>query len=409
MFQCRPRSQSVEDEIEPPYFLVKNVTLVGSFFVTNGSMVVDTTATQLPSLVVGDLVQFLSQAGIFYEVMAITATTITLTTPYSGVTANTGAFKEVPAPVTFAFIYSTSPLDTGGFPTTVPPVPPGPGARKVELTYLDSTGAGPFTITTSIPNPIGLAPGSLDIAVIESLVITSTGSFKNSVGQITLAEVASTITELGPPTNPTSEDFKRLIDKAQMLITRHLVYLPPSYFALAQQGASRPQLKGDFFVTTGQKHVPTTADQTAVLAPGHIIQFASQLTTNVPLGTVDVFYTIEAVGPKSLTLTQPYTGIDENFTGNGNVNSNAGTMGNLGVEVQRKATGAMLIDPSPAAPPTNDELKVLLGQFVQPATVGPPPDMLSLPAPTVLSSLFTQTLQLALAGVPIKPEPIAFI
>jgi hypothetical protein len=112
-----------------------------------------------------------------------------------------------------------------------------------------------------------------------------------------------------------------------------------------------------------------------------------------------------------VTLTTPYTGIDENFTGNGNVNSNAGTMGNLGVEVQRKATGATLIDPSPATPPTDDELKVLLGQFVQPngATVGPPPDMLSLPAPTVLSSLFTQTLQLALAGVPVVSQPIAFI
>jgi hypothetical protein len=35
--------------------------------------------------------------------------------------------------------------------------------------------------------------------------------------------------------------------------------------------------------------------------------------------------------------------------------------------------------------------------------------MLSLPAPTFLSDLYTQTIQLALAGVPVTPEPIAFI
>jgi hypothetical protein len=408
IFPCRPRPT---DELEPPYALARSVTLPGSFSVTNGSMVVPTTATQVPSLSVGDEIQFLAQQGVPYEVAIVTPTTVTLTSAYSGASGDTGAFKEVPDPAVLAAIFSTSPLDTAGVATT-PPIPAGPGGRTVDLTYTDSTGAGPFTVGVTLtgkrPATVTLAGGSIDIAAVESIVVTSTGGFDNSVGQITLVELSAPLASL--PTTPTPTDFKRFTDAAQLTITRALVYAPPSYSALAAQGASTPQLEGDFFVTTGQQHVPTSVDQTGALFVGEVIQFASQPTTNSPLGTVDVFYTIEAVGPKSVTLTTPYTGVDENFTGSGNTNSNRGTMGNLGSEVQKKATAATVIGPSLlVAPPTDAALSVLLGQFVQPATVGPPPAMLSLPAPTFLSDLYTQTIQLALAGVPVTPEPIAFI
>jgi hypothetical protein len=414
IFPCRYRPT---DELEPPYTLARTVTLPGSFFVATGSAVVLTALSQAASLSIGDLIQFLSQHGVFYEVMTITATTITLTAAYDGVSANTEAFKEVPAPVVLAAIFSTSPLDTDGVAVTDPPILAGPGAQTVDLTYTDSTGAGPFTVVVSLtgkrPAAVTLAGGSIDIAAIVSMVVTSTGSFNNSVGQITLVELSEPLAPFSA--RPTQTEFKRLTDVAQMSIARPLVYLPPSFFALAQQGASTPALEGDFIVTTGQKYVGTSADQTGTLVAGNVIQFASQPAIYSPLGTVDVFYTIEAVGPKSVTLTTPYTGIEDGFTGQENlgVNSSRGTKGNVSSEVQKKATAARLIDPSPATAPTNNQLSVLLGQFVAPATAGPPPAPpgapATIPTPTFLSDLFTQTLQLALAGVPITPAPIAFI
>jgi hypothetical protein len=415
IFQCRPRSQIVD--IDPPYPLTRNVSLVGSFFVSEGSTFVPTTATQVPSLSVGDSIQFLSQPGIFYTVAAITPTDITLTGAYTGTTANTEAFKEEPAPVVLAGIFSTSPLDTDGVGVTAPPIPAGPGARTIDLTYMDSTGAGPFTVSVSLtgkrPAPVTLDPGSVDIAEVVSMVITSTGGFGNSVGQLTLVELSEPLAPF--PESPTLADFRRLTDETQLTIIRHLVYMPPSYFALAQQSTSQPELEGDFFVTTGSRRVATSADQTAALAPGNVIQFASQLTTNSPLGTVDVFYTVDAVGPRAITLTTPYTGLDDNFTGSENlgVNSERGTKGNVGSQVQNKATGARLVEPSPAAPPSDGQLSVLVGQFVAPAVAMPPPSPPLSPAtilpPTFLSDLFTQTLQLALAGVPITPEPIMIV
>jgi hypothetical protein len=421
IFPCRPRP---DNEIEPPYAFTTTKTLPGSFFVVNGLATVPTTLTQVPSLVGGDSIQFLAQQGTFYEVLTVTATTITLTAAYTGVSANTEAFKEVPAPVVLAAIFSTSPLDTAEVTAGTPSIsliPAGPGARTIDLTYTDSLGAGPFTVNVDLtgkrPAVVVLDGGSIDIAVVESMVVTSTGSFDNTVGQLTLVELSEPLAPF--PAIPTTTDFKRLTDTAQITIARHLVYMPPSYFALAQQGASTPQLEGDFIVTTGQTHVPTTVDQSVgpALAAGNVIQFASQPAIYSPLGTVDVFYTIAAVGPKSVTLTTPYTGIEDGFTGQENlgVNSSRGTKGNVGSEVQKKATAARLV--GAAAPPTDDQLSAPLGRFVNPGIAGPPPGppltpttmVPAMTAPNFLSDLFTQTLQIALAGVPITPEPITFL
>lgn len=420
-FPCHPITST--PPVLPGYPLRRTVTLAGSFFVTNGSATVPTTATQMPALVAGNVVQFLSQQGVFYTVSgapAPTATTVTLTTPYTGTTGNTGAFKEVAAPVTIAAIYSTSPLDTAGVGTVTPAVTVGPGARTISLTYTDSLGAGPFTVTTSLlgkrPAPLVLAGGSIDIAVITGMFVASTGAFTNSVGQITLVELSTA--PPGLPANPTRLDLQRITDEGQLLIDRALAYLPPSYFALAQQGASSPQLAGDFIVTTGSKDVPTTVDQTATLAAGNIIQFASQLQTYTPFGAVDVRYTVAAVtapptpGSRGLvTLTSPYTGLDDNNTGGG-PNTNAGTKGNLGTEVIKKPTGAQKVDPPSAAAPSNAQLSGPLGQFVALEVAAPPPNPplspATVPAPIFLSDLFTQTLRLALA-VPVTPRAITFV
>ncbi len=398
-----------------PYPLRKTTTLPGSFFVTNGSTVVPTTESQLPSLVINDFIQFLSQQGVFYKITSVGATSIGITPAYTGVTGNTGAFKEVAAPAVLAAFYSTSPLDTNGVSIT-PVIPPGPGANVVLLTYKDSTGAGPFTakvfLTGKFPAVITLHAGSIDIAEIDEIVVTNTGSFGNSVGQITLVELSSALPSL--PANPTPIDFARITDAGQMLISRHLAYLPPSFFSLAQQGASMPQLAGDFIVTTGSTNVPTTVDQTSVLSQGDVIQFAEQMTLNTTFGTIPVYYTVAAVTAKLVQLTTPFTGIDNNNTGTNQagVNSNAGTKGNLGSKLNGKATGALLVTPSAAAPPTSAELSAPLGQFVAPEVAAPPPNPPLSPstvsAPTFLSDLFTQTLQLALA-VPVVPQTITFV
>jgi hypothetical protein len=427
-FPCHPRTATPP---VLPYLLRTTKALAGSFFVSTGATNIPTTDTQLPSLVTGGSIQFLSQQGVFYTVAAgSTATSINLTTPYTGISGNTGAFKEIAAPVVFAAVYSTSDLDTAGV-ATVPPIPAGAGARTVNIEYTDSLGAGPFIATVSLtgkrPAPVVLA-GGIDIAVIVDVFLVTTGGFMNSLGEITLVALSSALpalptglpigtgigaaeTNVGKVGAPVPRTFHTMTDDAQLLIDRALAYLPPSYFTLAQQGASTPQLVGDFSLTTGATDVPTTDDQTGALAATNIIEFAEQPGT---------LYVVAAITPKILKLTTAYSGIDTTNTGANQVgtNANAGTKGNIGTAVINKPSGARLIDPSPAAPPTNDQLAGPLAQFVAPETAMPPPNPPGAPAtvvgPTVLagtflSGLFTRQLQLALAGVPVVPQPITFI
>lgn len=412
-----------------PYPLRTTKTLPGSFFVENGVSSVPTTQTQLPSLAAGDVVQFLSQQGVFYTILSVPdATTINLTAPYTGTTGNTGAFKEIaaPCPLELAAIYSSSELDTGSVPT-VPPIATGPGAIVVELTYMDSTGAGPFTATAALtgkrpaPFSFGEAPGT-DVAVIVNLELTSVGSFANSIGEITFVQLSEAAPDL-PPNLPLGtgigatetttgksglvpRTFKTMTDDAQLLIARHLAYLPPSFFALAQQQLSAPALLGDFFVTTGSSDVPTEEDQTGVLSGGDLIEFAVQPGT---------LYTIASVTPKIIRLTTVFLGIDTNNTGLNNtpMNNSAQTKGNIGDKLENKPTGAR----SPSVtitPPSNVFLSGPLGQFVATQVAAPPanpPHTVApgtVPVPTFLSGMFKNTLQLALAGVPITSATITF-
>lgn len=405
-FPCHPRTSTPP---VLPYPLRKTITLPGSFFPSLGSTVVPTTMTQIPSLVTGESIQFLSQVGVFYTVAAgTTATQINLTTPYTGTTKETGAFKEIAAPVTLAAIYSTSDCDTAGV-ATVPAIPAGSGAQIVELLYNDSTGAGPFVAVVNLtgrrPAAVTLDPTSVDIAEIVQMVLGAVGTFGNSVGQITLVELSSALPAIPPDATPGTgvgagqgdKTFFALTDAAQLLIEAPIAYLPPSYFALAAQQAASPQLDGDFSVTTGSTNVPTTIDQTSALSAGNIIQFVAQ---------PKVLYTVAAVTDEIVTLTSPYTGLDQNFTGAHNVNSNAGTKGNLGTEVINKKTAASLFSPAPGGPPSNAQLSGPLGQFVALETVGPGG---TVPTPTFLSGFYTRTIQLALAGVPVVSATITFV
>jgi hypothetical protein len=407
-FPCRPITSTPP---VLPFALRRAVTLPGSLFVTNGSTAVATTATQLPALSVGDSVQFLSQQGVFYTVApGITPTGFVLATPFTGVTGNTGAFREVAAPAIAAAIYSTSPLDTAGVATT-PAIPAGPGAIVVGLRYLDSTGAGPFTVgillTGKRPAAVVLAGGSKDIAVIVAFGLVAVGAFGNSIGQITLCELGSALPPI--PATTTLDQFAALTDQAQLSISRHLAYLPPSYFALAQQNRSAPALAGDFFVTTGSANVPTNVDQTGALAPGNVIQFAAQPEDDTPFGSDPVTYTVQAVSPKQITLTSAFTGLGPT----NNFQAGTGVKGTKSVQIANFASAARRITPSPAVAPTNAQLAAPLGQFVATEVAAPPPNPplppSTVPLPTFLSDLFTQTLQLKLAGVPIQPQAITFV
>ena len=411
-FPCHPRTATPP---VLPYPLRRSVTLPGSFFPQNGSMVVATEETQVPSLSIGDEVQFLAQPGVFYTVAAVSATTVGISAPYTGVTGSTGAFKEVDAPATRVALYSTSDLDTNGVATD-PVIPTGPGARTVTVSYLDSAGnAGAATValTGRRPAAITLAPGTIDIAEIVFMTLATVGAFGNSLGQITLVELSDALPPIpsGTPvgtgigatqsqtTNPMLvRTFKSLTDEAQLLIDRHLVYMPPSYFALAQQGAAAPSLAGEFFVTTGSKGVPTSEDQTGALVAGNVIEFAEQPGTR---------YTIAQVTARIVTLTTEYTGIDTYHAGlPGNPDINAGTQGNLGTAVINRRTDARLVEPLPAASPTNAELAALLAEYSETGTAAPDG---SFPTPTFLSDLFTRQIRLALAGATVTPKTITFV
>jgi hypothetical protein len=215
--------------------------------------------------------------------------------------------------------------------------------------------------------------------------VSGTGAFGNSVGQITLCELSA-----APPAIQANSDFQTLTDQAQLLVKRGLAYLPPSFFALSQQGESQPVLAGEFILPGRMAHAPnvvggisiaTTVNQSIgpALAAGNTIEFAAQ---------PGVVYTILAVGAGNITLTTPWTGLNDNPI----------------------ASSAMLITPSPAAEPTNAELSTDLGEFVNPGTAVPPPSQplapqTMTPSPTFLSGMFGRTLQLALA-VPVVPSAI---
>lgn len=380
-FPCRPRTSTPP---VLPYPLRNAVTLGGSFAPMQGSMSIATTRSQVQSLNIGDSIQLLSQIGVFYTVASVSPSAVGITAPYSGASSNnTGAFKEVVAPATLPAIFSTSPLDTNGV-ATIPAIPAGSGALTVLIEYTDSAGASDgvqVNLTGKRPAAVVLEPGTIDIAQIDSMSVSAVGTFGNSVGQITLVDLASALPAI--PADATPEDFVRLTDEAQLLIDRHLAYMPPSYFSLAQQGASMPKLSGDFFVTTGSKGVSTSVSQVLELAAGYVLEFASQ---------PGFFYTLETLGSAALTLTTPYSGLGANS----------------------KKTDARLIMPSSnAAAPTNAQLASPLAQFVNATVAVPPPDPPFAPGtitpPTFLSGYFTRTIQLALAGIPITSETITFL
>ena len=172
-----------------------------------------------------------------------------------------------PAPAVVAAFYSSSNLDTYGWPTyLIPTIPAGPGAQIVQLDYHDSTGAA-FTaytkLTGKFPAVVSLSGGGIDIAQVDACFLHTTGVFENSVGEITLCELEAALPAI--PADATPADFPGLTDAAQLTITRPLVYLPPSYFALSQQQNSAPQLAGDFWVKKDHPTVLTTVSQIGVI------------------------------------------------------------------------------------------------------------------------------------------------
>jgi hypothetical protein len=199
----------------------------------------------------------------------------------------------LPAPAAVVAFYSTSTLDTDGVDTT-PAIPAGSGAQIMALTYLDSTGAGPFTVHTKLmgkfPAVVTLAGGSIDVAEITECFVFQTGAFENSVGQITLAALEALLPPL--PSEATPADFPDLTDAAQLTITRPLIYLPPSYFALAQQQNSAPQLAGDFWVNQGSPTVLTTVSQIGV-----IVGEALSGTVDVTHGDEEIVFSVAQTLP----------------------------------------------------------------------------------------------------------------
>lgn len=399
-FPCHPRTATPPTL---PFDLRRSEPLSGSFFVVNGSASVSTEVRQDTKLPNSSVVQFAAQPGVYYTIAGSSGTGVTLSAPYTGDSGATDAFQEVadPIPLDRAAVYSTSDFDTNGVATS-PAIAAGTGARTGKLVYLDSAGNGPFeadlTFTGRRPSPITPSgPAGIDIAVIVALYLDQIGDFENSVGQITLVELSDALPDIRSDT-----PWENQVDEGQMLISRRVAYLPPSYFAVANPNAAAAPLGGEFYVTTGSAAVGTSEDQTGAISGGDEITFVSQ---------PGVRYEVSAVGPKSLTLTAVYTGINDNHTGKGN-QSNVGTKGNLGATVTNEPTGASLV-PATGAPPTNAELAAPLAQFLEAQTAVPPPAPPLPPAtvspPTLLSGFFTRRIQLALAGVPVVPQTIAFV
>jgi hypothetical protein len=266
-----------------------------------------------------------------------------------------------PAPATVLAFYSTSPLDTDGVATT-PAIPSGSGAQIVQLNYHDSTGAGPFTIYVKLmgkfPAPVVLHAGSVDVARVDECLIVQTGLFANSVGEITLCELEAVLPAI--PADATPADFPGLTDAAQLTIQRPLIYLPPSYFALAQQQNSAPQLAGDFWVKKDSPVVLTTVSQVGVLAATDVIEFASQQGTQ---------YEVASVSATLIQLTTAYTGLTRPEIAPAAEKPSPAQ--SVNEEADAVTTSAVLVSPSQAAPPDNPHLLTLLSEFALPQSTAP--------------------------------------
>ena len=268
----------------------------------------------------------------------------------------------LPAPAAVVAFYSTSTLDTDGVATT-PAIPAGSGAQVMTLTYKDSTGAGPFTVFTKLmgkfPAGVTLHAGSIDVAYITACFIEQTGAFENSVGQITLCALEAALPAI--PADATPKDFfTGITDAAQLTILRPLVYLPPSYFALAQQQNSAPQLAGDFLVEQDSPTVLTPVSQVGVLAATNVLEFASQ---------PGVEYEVASVYATGLKLTTAYTGLSHaEIAPAAEVSHPAQSVSDV---ADRVVTSASLVSPSQAAPPDSAHLTTLLAEFTLPQTTAP--------------------------------------
>ncbi|HEY6359184.1 MAG TPA: hypothetical protein VIX35_13120, partial [Vicinamibacterales bacterium] len=268
-----------------------------------------------------------------------------------------------PAPAAVVAFYSSSTLDTDGVATT-PAIPAGSGAQVVGLAYLDSSG-GANTIFTKLmgkyPAVVALpaAPAAgFDVAEIVQCYLEQSGAFGNSVGEITLAALAAPLPPI--PADATPADFPGITDAAQLTITRPLVYLPPSYFALAQQQNSAPQLAGDFWVKQGSPTVLTTVSQIGVLAVTNVVAFAAQ---------PGVEYEVASVSATLVKLTTPYTGLSHaEIAPAAEVHHPAQSVNE---EADAVTSSAALVSPAQAAPPDNAHLLTLLAEFTVPQTTAP--------------------------------------
>lgn len=283
---------------------------------------------------------------------------------------NTRLPVTAPAPATVVAFYSTSNLDTYGWPDHVDVLPAGPGAQIMELVYFDSTGARPFIaqkkLNGKFPAVVALN-GGIDFAYIAACSVYQVGAFANSVGQITLCALEAPLPAI--PTEATPADFPGLTDAAQLTITRPLVYLPPSYFALAQQGASAPQLAGDFLVKQGSPIVLTKVSQIGVVAATNVLEFAAQLGTQ---------YEVASVSATFVKLATPYTGLSRPEIAPAAEASPPFPAQSVSEEADAVVTSACLVSPrasaggpTQAVPPDDAHLLTLLAEFTVPQTTAP--------------------------------------
>ena len=147
-----------------------------------------------------------------------------------------------------------------------------------------------------------------------------------------------------------------------MTIARPLAYIPPSYFALAQQGTAAPQLSGDFLVKKGSLVVLTSIDQTNILGSSNTIRFASQS---------GVEYVVDTVSATFIKLTTAYTGLEAAEIAPAAEASRPAQSVSDSTDANRVVTSATLVSPSQATPPSDAQLTTLLAEFTMPQETAP--------------------------------------
>lgn len=308
-------------------------TLSGTFSVTNGSNSVTTSTSQTSAVQANGFIVFGSQAGPVYIVSAVTSTTITLTSPYTGSTNGSSSAVYSGPQNTGVITFGDTVTGINGNVTLTSP----PNLRLIgtinavadSKQYNSNTLSVAKAFDGTLPNMWGIVVENRSSAAFAQGQGTTTlsGTFTTTNGSTSVTASTSQASALSSGDIIVFSNQPGVPYYITGSVTTSITLTAPfSGTGGSGQTAISPSLTGTMSVTNGSTSVTPSANLTtnSALVAGESIAFASQS---------GVSYVTTAVASGSITLATAYSGTTNAST--------TGVIGNFGAfyqGVQRQVT-----------------------------------------------------------------------